>query len=533
MFKSLKYYIGVFVVLAITWFLLHSIINNYEALEQQKIDAQLSKAHTDAMINAKAGIEVYATLVSSLKSYTKNSKQFPTEIQLQTYLNDFLKEIKFNDSILVNYIDTNHVFQYVITPQKIDPNALKGISVKSFLSQERVDELDVLMQNNTIKLFTPINLREGWAGFPFNFSVKNSEGEILGYMAPVLNVKYLLDYFYESNNQDIYVRKFLINDSISLTREAVYDGSEIFNTSRDAEYFENFNVKEEDFIYSTIQLFGLKLKVGSAYKKSPIINKNIRKYSYIWYGIAALLLILVLIQFLKNKVLNRNLREANGIVVSKNDELENSITNIQTLIKEIHHRVKNNMQMISGILTMQEDEYEDENVKSALRDSQNRIQSMSLVHEKLYGTDTLKDVHINEYVAQLILSIENTLGNKDLELATEIEIDEKLSFDGDTTANLGLMINELTTNSFKHGFKKDRKNSISISITKTGDYYKLIYKDSGDGLPDDFDFESTTSLGMQLIQILIEQLSGKFKYTRVPEKAYEIYFKPIVSSFTV
>ncbi|MFK7750124.1 MAG: hypothetical protein AB8B65_17155 [Kordia sp.] len=131
MSKKLKYYLGVFLISAICGFLLYSLLDNYEAFEQQKIDAQLQKAHAEAITNAKAGIEVYASLVSGLKSYTKNSKEFPSEIELQSYLNDFLKETKFNDSILINFIDTNHVFKYVVTPKKIDPNNLKGRSVKS------------------------------------------------------------------------------------------------------------------------------------------------------------------------------------------------------------------------------------------------------------------------------------------------------------------------------------------------------------------------------------------------------------------
>jgi len=519
--------------LAISGFLLHNLLNNYEAFEQQKIDAQLSKAHSDAIINAKAGIEVYASLVSSLKSYTKNSEKFPTEIQLQNYLNDFLKETEFNDSILVNYIDTTHVFRYVVTPKQIDPTNLKGFSVKSVKPKERINELNKLMQSNTIHLFTPINLREGWAGFPFNFSARNSDDEVVGYITPILDVKYLLDSFYEGENKDTYVHKFLINDSLDLTREAFYNGSKIFNTAKDSEYYKRFNAKEEDFIYSTIQLFGLKLKVGSAYKNPPIINRNIILIAYVCYVLLSFLIFIILRQFLKNKLLNDNLQEANAVVTYKNEELENSLTNIQMLIKEIHHRVKNNMQMISGILTLQEEEYEDENVKNALRDSQSRIKSMSLVHEKLYGTDTLKDVRINEYIAQLILFIEDTVRIKDLELTKEIEIDNELNFDGDTTANLGLVINELITNSFKHAFKKNRKNSISISINKQGDYYKLIYKDSGVGLPDDFDFETTNSLGMELMLILIDQLSGKLTYARVPENAFEIYFKPIALSFSM
>lgn len=531
MSKNLKYYIGIFLISAICGILLYGLLHNYKAFEQQKIDAQLNKAHTDAIIKAKAGIEVYASLVSGLKSYTKNSKEFPSETELQSYLNDFLKETKFKDSILINFIDTNHVFKYVVTPQKLDPNGLKGLSVKSIKSKDRIDELNELMKSNTIHLFTPINLREGWTGFPFNFSAKTSNNEVIGYVTPILDVKYLLAYFYEGNDNDRYVHKFLINDSLDLTREAFYNGTEIFNTNRDAEYYKKFNVKEEAFIYTTIQLFGLKLKVGSAFKKPHIIDKSIFIIAYSCYAVMVFLIFVILNQFLKNKSLNKNLQGANAVVVSKNKELENNLSNIQTLIKEIHHRVKNNMQMISGILTLQEDEYEDENIIKALRDSQNRIKSMSLVHQKLYGTHTLKDVRTKEYVSQLIQFIEDTVSHQTFELSKIIEIDDALSFDGDTTANLGLIINELTTNSFKYAFKEHQKNNIEITITKQGDYYKLVYIDNGDGLPDDFNFEKATSMGMQLIQLLTEQLNGKLNYTRVPKKAFEIYFKQLEVSF--
>ncbi|WP_420573745.1 sensor histidine kinase [Kordia sp.] len=532
MFKNIKYYISIVIILSISGFLLHNLVSSYEYAEQQKIDAQLSKAHNDAITNAKAGIEVYASLVSSLKSYAKNSTEFPSEVQMQHFLKDFLKETQFNDSILVNYIDIEHVFKYVITPNEIDPNNLKGLSVKSISSKKRIDELNALMQSQNIKLFTPINLREGWAGFPFNFSARNNKNEIVGYMTPILNVKYLLDFFYEGNDSDMYVHKFLVNDSIDLTREAFYNGSEIFNTSRDAEYYKKFNINEENFIYTTIQLFGLKLKVGSTFKKPQTINKNISKFAYIWYGIIAFLIFVILNQYLKNKSLNDNLQEANEIVITKNKELQNNLTNIQTLIKEIHHRVKNNMQMISGILTLQEDEYEDKNIINALRDSQNRIKSMSLVHQKLYGTHTLKDVPTKEYVSQLIQFIEETVSHQIFEFSKEINIDETLTFDGDTTANLGLIINELTTNSFKYAFKENQENNITITIIKQNDRYKLTYSDNGEGLPADFDIEATDSLGMQLIHVLTDQLSGELNYTRVPKNAFEIYFKQLEESYS-
>ncbi len=525
--KNVKYYALVSIVLIIGGFLLHNLLTNYNNLEEQKQEERLNRAHFDAMISAKAGIEVYATLVSSLKSYTKNSTSFPQEKQLQRYLKDLLHEIQFNDSIVVNFIDTSHVFKYIITPSQLDAPKLKGVSVKNFRPQSRIDELDSLMQTEDIKLFTPINLREGWAGFPFNFSARNNKNEILGYITPILNVKYLLDYFYENNNQDTYVHKFLVNDSIDLTREAFYNGATIYNKTKDPEYYKNFKAEDQDYMYSTIQLFGLNLKIGSAYKEKPVVNRNINKVAYLWYFIIGLLVFITLNQYLKNSRLNNSLQLANSEVVSQNAALEKNLFKIQTLIKEIHHRVKNNILVISNLLFLQEREYDDKNIKTALQESRNRIKSMSLVHEKLYNSSTLKDIKINEYVIQLIQSVEDIVRNEAMSLHKEINIDKNLIFDADTTANLGLILNEFLTNSFKYTFKENEQNRLTVDLTIDQDYYRFVYRDHGLGLPDNFDIKTSKSLGMQLVQILSEQLGGTFKYTKSPESIFEIRFKPM------
>lgn len=524
-FKHLKYYSIIALLLGAGLFGVYKFVNSHQTLEHQKLDSRLEQAHSDAILRAEAAIEVYATLVSSLKSYTINQETFPSELQLQKYLKDLLKEINFKDSILVNYINKDHVFEYVVTPNEIDAAALKGISVRSILSPERVEELDELMKRENIVLFSPINLREGWAGFPFNFSARNLDNEVLGYVAPVLNVKYLLDYFYNTKTDNNYVHRFIVNDSFDLTREAYYDGSEIFNNNRDSEYYKNFNVDENNFIYSNITLFGSQLKIGSAYKIEPKIGYTIAILAYVWYGLIALLTIVIFNQFIKNTVLNKRLIFANA-------DLEANLLKIQTLIKEIHHRVKNNMHMIAGILTLQEDEEEDEKVIAALNQSRNRIQSMSLVHEKLYGSKSLNEIKIKEYILELIGFVEETVGSQEIKLKKTVSVDADYMFDGDTTSNLGLIVNELITNSFKYAFNVHDENILSIFITKDGDdTYKLVYSDSGKGLPQDFNISESTSLGMQLIQILTEQLRGTLTYNNDSLSAFTIYFKPLEKSF--
>ena len=526
-----KYHIVISTILLIGLLFLNQFISSYYALEKKKIDDTLNKTHSDAMIRARAGIDVYATLVSSLKSFTQNSSTFPTEVELQTYLNDLLDEIKFDNSIIINYIDTTHIFKYVISPDEIDPLGLKGVSVRDFIDQERLDELNKLMLSEDISLFTPINLREGWVGFPFNFSARDKNKKILGYFTPIINTKYLLDYFYDGNNSKDFVHKFIIKDSIGLTRESYYDGSAIYNVDKDLEYYKNFDVREDDYIYSIINVFNLKLKVGSAYKNEPKISNVIGYMAYLWYFIISILVIVIYNQFSKNKKLNRNFKIANDEITIQNLELEKSLSKIQTLIKEIHHRVKNNMQMISGILTLQQDESNDVTVKTALEQSKNRINSMALVHEKLYGSASLKDISTKEYLEQLINFVEQTVKSEELNLKKTINIDNDLIFDGDTTSNLGLIINELVTNSFKYAFKNDIDNTLNISILKEPNYYVLVYSDSGPGLPENYDFETSTSLGVQLIVILAEQLKGKLEYSNDNLSTFKIYFNPLEPSF--
>ncbi|GGW72997.1 two-component sensor histidine kinase [Winogradskyella epiphytica] len=530
--KISKSLIVIIITLILGGILLHQFISSYQELERKKIQDRLEKTHSDAMIRANAGIDVYATLVSSLKSHLKNTPTFPTEIELQNYLKDLLDEIKFNDSIVVSYIDKNHVFKYVVTPHAIDPPGLKGVSLKNLLSNERIEALDELMTTDDILIFTPINLREGWVGLPFNFTVHDNQNEVLGYMAPVINAKYLLNYFYEGDEKKEFIHKFIVKDSVDVTREVIYNETTVYNKNTDPEYYKNFEVSDDEFIYSNIHVFGLNLKIGSAYKEKPKISNTIAYLTYLWYFIMSIAIIVIFYLFLKNTRLNKNLKLANTEINVKNTELERSLFKIETLIKEIHHRVKNNMQMISGILSLQQDESNNASVKAALEQSKSRIHSMALVHEKLYGSASLKVIKTKEYTEQLLDFVEQIIGIKDLNLTTSIHIDDDLIFDGDTTSNLGLILNELVTNSYKHAFNLNKENRLEITIRKENDYYLLIYSDNGPGLPNNYNFEESDSLGMQLILIMADQLNGELNYSNKEKSTFKIHFKPLEISFS-
>ncbi len=270
---------------------------------------------------------------------------------------------------------------YVFSPNEIDSAQLKGKNAAQFRPKEEINELNKLMQSDDIILFDPINLHEGWAGFPFNFSVKDKNGMSLGYMAPIINVKYFLDYFY-TDQELIFAHKFNINNKFDLTREAVYDDTPIFNDRRDDQYYKNFNIDTKNYISSHLDLFGIDFIVSSAYKKQPEIKSNLVLVSYIWYVGLITFSIITLVQFFRNYKLNNKLEIAQGVIEQKNIKLEKRVDQVQTLIQEIHHRIKNNMMIITSLIDMQSNEYEDPNVKEALQLSKNRIQSMSLSSRK-------------------------------------------------------------------------------------------------------------------------------------------------------
>jgi len=190
------------------------------------------------------------------------------------------------------------------------------------------------------------------------------------------------------------------------------------------------------------------------------------------------------------------------------DKIRASLQKKETLLQEIHHRVKNNMNVISSLLSLQANSTEDEQLKDALMVSQSRVQSMSSIHEALYQSDNLSSIDMNTYLSKLSGAIAQnyTIGNK-----VNIKVESKNIFITTKQASpLGLIVNELITNSFKYAFPENQEGEIIIKLRKTEQsQIELIYADNGKGMPEDFDWKNTKSMGLKLVKMLSEnQLDG-------------------------
>lgn len=205
-----------------------------------------------------------------------------------------------------------------------------------------------------------------------------------------------------------------------------------------------------------------------------------------------------------------------NLVEERTQHLMTAIKDREILVKEIHHRVKNNLAMIIGLLELQASNSKDETTTNTLRDSILRIYSMSLVHEKLYSNNQLTAVDVKFYITDLIQMISHSmnLNQKDIRIETSID-DFKLSLDHGITC--GLLMNELVTNAVKHAFNGNSKGVIEISFLKNGNVKTMQVRDNGNGLPDEyrnlgkFHEKELVSLGLSLVQTLTKQLEGSLE----------------------
>ncbi len=189
------------------------------------------------------------------------------------------------------------------------------------------------------------------------------------------------------------------------------------------------------------------------------------------------------------------------------EQMRQSLREKETLLKEVHHRVKNNLAVISSLLNLQAKQIKDDSLKAMFDESQQRIKSIALVHEKLYRSQDLSRINFSDYIATIIGELRSSYRTGAREIGVTISTDD-ISLDIDTAIPCGLIINELVTNALKYAFPANSSGKVGVSVTESDTFYTLTVKDNGIGLPPGFDHTRTGTLGLQLVEALTRQLGG-------------------------
>ena len=230
--------------------------------------------------------------------------------------------------------------------------------------------------------------------------------------------------------------------------------------------------------------------------------------------------------YLKNKIIVFGV--GNDITERKRaeDEILRSLKEKELLLREIHHRVKNNLQIISTLLTLQSSQSKKINVNDLYKESQNRIQSIALIHENLYHSEDLAHINFKAYVKGLVSDLFDSYGVDSSKIKLNLNI-ENVTLGIETAIPCGLIINELVSNSLKHGFKGVKTGQVNVELQKLKEgKYALLVSDTGTPFSKDLNLSSSDTLGLELIKNLVKQLDANLTFNK-DNKEFKIIFKEL------
>jgi two-component sensor histidine kinase len=247
-----------------------------------------------------------------------------------------------------------------------------------------------------------------------------------------------------------------------------------------------------------------------------MINGGVLYISMIFFIVAYTIIRYKSIQnSLKNEIIvnytNKLLKEQQAFLESTNTELKQTIADKEILLKEIHHRVKNNLQIISSLLSLQNDD--NNSIEEVLEKSKNRIHAMSILHETLYKSERLNSIDLNVYISKLIIELKKAFVNNNKTTISIQHSEDKMILDMDKVIPIGLILNELITNSFKHAFTIDDTGEIIITISSVNKKNELKICDNGKGFSKNINPDNPSTLGLRLVHGLVNQINGTIMFS--------------------
>jgi len=483
---------------------------------------QFSNHNSTKILLAKAYTDVHKIVILDIQGKIEQSKKISLRnIALSTKLKDtfllithkyYFNEYYVQKGELENYISNckeilsfaektegGSYFYNSTIYQLIDAYIFKG----EFDNQYIEKQLDMLSKDLNSRYYNNILYAKYLASLDTKDPAKARVFKKFG----VNNIQELCDYFVK-DSYDKLNNKFLIDLHTFCADALLKDGAqkEAFQYLKDANILTR-KIYSEDLTeilaeYQTHE--SLKDK-----ERQIRIEKDKNRFYFIFSGVIFGLLILLIFLFILN-------RRNSKTLAAKNRENE-------LLLKEIHHRIKNNFQRISSLLELQYKNIENAELKGILEEGQNRINAMSMIHNRLYQSNDISAISFKDYCKDLVSENAKLFNVKDFHLDICME---DIMIDVDTAIPLGLILNELTSNAFKYGLNKRSSNEIKVclDVITIGDY-KLTFRDNGKGLPEDLSWENIKSLGLLLVKRLTKQLHGKLNYHYDNGAVFEVTFK--------
>jgi PAS domain S-box-containing protein len=206
------------------------------------------------------------------------------------------------------------------------------------------------------------------------------------------------------------------------------------------------------------------------------------------------------------------------------EQIKLSLQEKEALLKEIHHRVKNNLQIISSLIYLQAQRIEDPEARQIFEDSQSRISSMALVHDSLYRSQDFARVNLSEYVQTLTSSLFNAYRTQPEEIHLSVQVDPDVVVSLEKAIPCGLILNELMTNALKHGFNGEETGEVTVKLEIHSSQVFLTVENSGNNLPESFQLQKIHSMGLRLVNALVSQIDGQLSVEKAQKTRFKVTF---------
>lgn len=481
---------------------------------QKKIKSQL------AITSFKKEIDKFALLVLGIRNQVKAINHIPDALELQSFLRAQVEGMNFHDSLVISYLDTNHVFQYSITKTTINPNNLTGESVKTIRDSAAISQLNDLFNTDDLLLFPPLNLVEGWVGIPLNFRLQKN-GKTVGYFAPIIDFKSIIDEVYQQHNSKDFVYKFSYNNELIFDRHAVYDGTKIYNNLTDPEFYQKFDkLSESDFLVESFSCFGVQFYIGIAYKE----NVQLSTYQYLllcsWYFIIIFFFLVVWIfsywQYKKKLELKR-----------KREQLLNYVEALERFTFAASHDLKEPLRTIGSFSSLLQRRYQnilDETGNEYLGFIKRNIARMSTLLEDLlkYAQIINSDEIPKEKIAfnDIVKEVQESLLTSIKESNTQLIVADTFPIVYVNKMQIYQLVQNLVSNAIKFNDKEFRQ--VQIGFEKHQEQNVFFVKDNGIGISKEFynkifdTFQQLnksnykgSGIGLAICKKIVEQNNGK------------------------
>ena len=483
-FRLPKKYYSIFTLFAIVSSVLVFWADSH-ITEKEKLNRQirLEKLNKKTASDLQNELNNYAVLMSGIRSYVKLSDEFPSQDQLHKFINYQLSSLPVDDSYIISYVDTTHIFKYSFTKDQIDPSNLIGTSIKNLINKKGIRIMEKKLEKYDYVAFNPYNILEGRVGLPITFGAYNTENKRIGYFSIIKDFKPIIDRVYTNADTSKYVFRFKTSTGIEFDRERVYDGKNIYNTQKDSQYWRNFDVLEDSFISTQIPFFNKKFIVETAYKDSYKRNPRLLLMMILWYTLLLSFMLFIIIQLYIYKRKNR-------IIAKQKKELSELIATKNKFFTIIAHDLRSPLSSVINFLDILKQEQnsntQTNQIIDALGDSSKN--SLSLLDNLLkWSKIQTGKVHYDPQKIDILTIAKDQLKiqkqqilKKNINVVIEASTDIKVTADKNMIATV---IRNLLSNAIKYSHPK---GIVVVELNTIGSSLSFSIEDNGIGVPEEY-----------------------------------------------